>query len=123
MSRIFHRRSAIRSPFRGSIAASFLLLAGCVQPTTPAPQTAAAPPADPILRAVATAAVNVPVSVTSPAHSTSITLTVTSDYISAEGQECRAYTLGAAANLACTNGTSWRHIPALAPSDNPGPTQ
>jgi hypothetical protein len=80
-------------------------------------------PADPILRAVAAAAVNIPASVTSPAYPTATTLTVTSEYISAEGQECRAYTLGASQNLACTDGTTWRQIPSLAPSDNPGPTQ
>jgi hypothetical protein len=123
MSRFFHRRSAINAPFRGSICAAFLLLAGCVAPTTSAPQTAAAPPADPILRAVAAAALDVPVSVTSPAYPTPMTLTVTADYISAEGQECRAYTLGATQNLACTDGTAWRQIPPLAPSDNPGPAQ
>lgn len=121
MSRNIDRRSATFSPFRGSVCAVLLLVAGCAQPSiAPALQAAAVPPTDPILRAVATAIVNVPVSVTAPAYPSPVTLTVTSDYTSAGGQECRAYTLGAAQNLACTDGTNWREIPPLAPSDNPG---
>ncbi len=81
-----------------------------------------APPADPVLRAVAAAAVNVPVNVATPAG-TQASLVVTSDYISAEGQECRAYTLSSGAGLACTDGTTWREIPPLAPAANTGPTQ
>lgn len=125
MSRISFRRPAALSPIRSVLCAVLLALAGCVQPATaPAPRAAAAaPPTDPILRAVAAAALNVPVSVTSPAYPTSVTLVVTSDYISAEGQECRAYTLGGAQNLACTDGATWRDIPSLAPADNPGVSQ
>lgn len=124
MSRNIDRRSATFSPFRGSVCAVLLLVAGCAQPSiAPALQSPAVPPTDPILRAVAAAIVNVPVSVTSPADHSPTTLIVTSDYVSAEGQECRAYTLGGAQNLACTDGTAWREIPPLAPSDNPGFSQ
>jgi len=120
MSRKLFRRSATLSPFRGSIRAVFLVLAGCAQQAAPAPQQAAAAPADPVLRAVAAASVNVPVSVTTPENPAPLSLTVTSDYVSAAGEECRAYTLGGAQNLACTDGTTWRDIPPLAPADNPG---
>ncbi len=81
-----------------------------------------APASDPILRAVAAATVNVPVSVVSAAG-TPVSLIVTADYNSAAGEECRAYTLGGGQDLACTDGKAWRQIPPLAPAANTGPTQ
>jgi hypothetical protein len=77
----------------------------------PAATPEAAAPADPILQAVAAGSPNVPLATAAG------TVTITSDYISAAGQECRAYTLAApgappAEKLACNDG-GWRGIPPL----------
>jgi hypothetical protein len=102
---------------------TLLLLPACVpQPAGTGAPTAAAP-SDPIMRAVAAARLGTPVAAASPAYPGPVTVTITSDYISAEGQECRAYTISSGSltsHLACTDGANWREIPALAPSVNPG---
>jgi hypothetical protein len=103
--------------FAGAALLPILLNACAVQP--PALPVAPALPADPILQAVATA--RLPQTVTIPSGAAIVT--VTSDYISAEGNECRGYTLATAGgpptpHLACNDGAAWRHIPPLAPADN-----
>jgi hypothetical protein len=125
---------SLRRKFGGLSLGLALLLPACVpqQAATSAPAIAPGP-VDPIMRAVATASLAAPVSAVSTAYAGPVTVTVTSDYISAEGQECRSYTLaggglpganaGPTTHLACTDGTNWREIPSLAPSVNPGFSQ
>jgi hypothetical protein len=105
-----------------AIGAGALLSACATTPasTTQAPQAAAQ---NPVLQSVAAGALNTPLAVATPQGTQ--TVTVLSDYISGEGQECRAYTLAAAGalpaqKLACNDGTAWRDIPPLAPAANPG---
>lgn len=109
-------------PKRGVLRAfcALLLLSACTPPQA-GPLAAQPAPADPILQAVATASPFRPTSVSTP--SGPVTLTVTSDYASAEGNECRAFTMATATaslapQLACNQGNAWREIPPLAPADN-----
>jgi hypothetical protein len=108
-------------PKRGALHAAgvLLMLSACTPPQT-APNAVQPPPMDPILNAAATRGPGAALSVATP--NGPVTVTVTSDYASAEGNECRAYTTttaGAqAAHLACNQGSTWREIPPLAPADN-----
>jgi len=125
MSNLFqaHTRSfALRSIAFSAAAA----LAACATTPPQTQQTAAPLAPNPILQAIATAAPNTPLSVATPQGTQ--TITVLSDYISGEGQECRAYSLAAPGTapmqkLACNDGTAWRDIPPLALAANPGPQQ
>jgi hypothetical protein len=115
------RRGALRRPILASLVA--VCVSACA--TTPAatPQPAPAAPQNPVLAAVAGAALNVPTAISGPQGPQ--TVTVLSDYISGEGQECRTYSLAApgalpSPHLACQDGTAWRDIPPLAPQANPG---
>jgi len=97
------------------------LLSACAAPQAASTQAAPPPQANPVLQAVATAALNTPLAVAAPQGPAIVT--VLSDYISGEGQECRAYTLaenGASAQkLACSDGTAWHDIPPLNPGSQP----
>jgi hypothetical protein len=108
---------------RFGIAAA-LALAGCVPQPAPTAATPppAAPPLDPILQAVATGAPGAPLTVATPTGA--VTVTITADYISAAGQECRAYALAAPgaltqSKLACNGPAGWQTIPPLTQA-NPG---
>jgi hypothetical protein len=96
-----------------------IILNACAAPPLAISVAAHALPPDPILQAVATST-RLPQTVITP--SGTVIVTVTSDYISAEGNECRGYTLAAggqpALHLACHDGAAWRNIPPLAPADN-----
>lgn len=95
------------------------MLSACA--TVPPAAPPAAPPASPVLQAVATGAPNVPAELATPQGPA--TVTVLSDYISGEGQECRAYSLAvaglAAQKLACNDGAAWHDIPPLNPGSQP----
>lgn len=107
----------------GLAAIAAAALTACVPQQPAAPAAAAAPPpSDPILQAVATGAPGAPLSVATPAGA--VTVTITSDYISAAGQECRAYALSAPgaltqSRLACNQPGGWRTVPPLTQT-NPG---
>jgi hypothetical protein len=109
------------SPKHGALRAgcTLLMLSACAAPQT-APQAVQPAPADPILNAVSTATPGAAISVATA--NGPVTVTVTSDYNSAEGNECRAYTTitpaARSAHLACNQGAAWREIPPLAPADN-----
>jgi hypothetical protein len=99
-------------------AAMCACLSACAVPPAAVPPQAAQP-VDPVLQAVAAGKPNLPQTLAAG------TVTVTSDYISAAGQECRAYTLappGAApaSKLACNDG-GWRDIPPLLPTPGYAP--
>jgi hypothetical protein len=92
------------------------LLSACAVTPNTAAAGVAAPPTDPILQAVAIATPANPAGVTTPTGPA--TVTVTSDYVSAAGNECRVYVVAAnaavaPARLACRDGAVWRDIPPL----------